>query len=99
MSIESPRLPRGRPSGIARTVYDTELKLFCEQIVKIKSRLDFEVSSRGWCYIWKSTDLVRATSILLRPLSPSAADAVFSRWTSWRRTARVRKTHGSEAAP
>jgi hypothetical protein len=51
MSIELPRLPRGRPSGTARTAYDTELKAFCDRIIEIKSRLDFEVSSRGWCYI------------------------------------------------
>jgi hypothetical protein len=38
MSIELPRLPRGRPSGTARTAYDTELKAFCERIVEIKSK-------------------------------------------------------------
>jgi hypothetical protein len=51
MSLELPRLPRGRPSSTARTAYDTALKVFCERIVEIKSRLDFDVSSRGWCYI------------------------------------------------
>ena len=49
--ISLPRLPRGRPSELARTAHDVELNEFCDQILKINSRLDFQVSSRGWCYI------------------------------------------------
>jgi hypothetical protein len=49
--IALPRLPRGRPSGSARTAYDGELREFCDRILEINSRLDFQVSSRGWCYI------------------------------------------------
>jgi hypothetical protein len=49
--IALPRLPRGRPSGTARTAYGAELREFCDLILEINSRLDFQVSSRGWCYI------------------------------------------------
>src|SRR5262245_35673055 len=45
-----PRLPRGRPSSSALAAYDAELQRFCGLILKINSRLDFRVSSRGWCY-------------------------------------------------
>ena len=50
-AIAIPRLPRGRPSGTSRTAYDADLGAFCDRIPEIKSRLDFQVSSRGWCYI------------------------------------------------
>lgn len=49
--IALPRLPRGRPSSAALAAHGAELERFCEQILKIDSRLDFRVSSRGWCYI------------------------------------------------
>jgi hypothetical protein len=49
--IALPQLPRGRPSGTARTTYHDELRVFCDQILEINSRLDFQVSSRGWGYI------------------------------------------------
>jgi hypothetical protein len=46
-----PRRPRGRPNGAAERAYKAQLLAFCEGIVKIRSRLDFEVGSRGWCYL------------------------------------------------
>lgn len=49
--ISLPRLPRGRPSSSAQAAYGTELERFCEQILEVRSRLDFQVSSRGWAYI------------------------------------------------
>jgi hypothetical protein len=49
--ITLPQLPRGRPSSTAKTAYDAELRAFCDRIQEINSRLDFQVSSRGWCYI------------------------------------------------
>jgi hypothetical protein len=59
VSIALPCLPRGRPSSSARTTYDAELEVFCERILEIKSRLDFEVSSRGWCYILEEHGLAK----------------------------------------
>jgi hypothetical protein len=49
--MKLPSLPRGRPSSSALSMYDAELEAFCTQILEINSRLDFPVSSRGWCYI------------------------------------------------
>jgi len=46
-----PHLPRGRPSNSALESYDAELQRFCGLIREINSRLDFKVSSRGWCYL------------------------------------------------
>src|SRR5262249_39392400 len=45
-----PRLRRGRPSSSALAAYDAELQRFCGLIHEINSRLDFRISSRGWCY-------------------------------------------------
>jgi hypothetical protein len=42
---------RGRPSAEARAQYERDLAAFCKAILQIKSTLDFDVSSRGWCYI------------------------------------------------
>jgi len=46
-----PRRGRGRPSEAANGKYDREVAAFCAAVLEIKSRLDFKVSSRGWCYI------------------------------------------------
>lgn len=51
MSMILPSLPRGRPSPSARAAYDQDLREFRDLILEIKSTLDFQVSSRGWCYI------------------------------------------------
>jgi hypothetical protein len=45
-----PRLPRGRPTSSTLAAYDDELQRFCSLILEINSRLEFRVSSRGWCY-------------------------------------------------
>src|SRR5262249_60044056 len=49
--ITLPSLPRGRPKGTARIAYDAAVLGFCDGILKIRSTVDFQVSSRGWCYI------------------------------------------------
>jgi hypothetical protein len=46
-----PSRPRGRPTPERTAVFQTELKVFCDRIQEIVSRLDFRVSSRGWAYI------------------------------------------------
>jgi hypothetical protein len=46
-----PRRPRGRMNVAAEAAYQAELHAFCTRILEINSRLDFKVSSRGWCYL------------------------------------------------
>lgn len=46
-----PRRNKGRQSASAIAIYSAQLEAFCAAILEIKSRLDFEVSSRGWAYI------------------------------------------------
>lgn len=52
-----PRRGRGRPSAAAAAAYQAELKRFATIILKIASRLDFKVSSRGWCYLLEDSGL------------------------------------------
>jgi hypothetical protein len=58
-TIKLPALPRGRPSSSTTAAYDTELQVFCDLILEINSRLDFRVSSRGWCYILEEHGLLK----------------------------------------
>jgi len=46
-----PKRGKGRMSVEAQAAYAESLDEFCGDILEIKSRLDFDVSSRGWCYI------------------------------------------------
>ena len=49
--FEVPRRKRGRQSAAGNAIYEATLARFCEEILKLRSTLDFDVSSRGWCYI------------------------------------------------
>lgn len=49
--IHIPRNKRGRPTQDSLDVYHDELLEFALVIKYINSRLDFQVSARGWCYI------------------------------------------------
>jgi hypothetical protein len=51
MSLVLPRRRRGRPTQSEQARYAADLDAFCTAILEIRSRLDFEVSSRGWCYV------------------------------------------------
>jgi len=46
-----PKLGKGKPSQTQRELYDAGIQTFCNEIMKIRSRLDFNIGSRGWCYI------------------------------------------------
>src|SRR5262249_41179549 len=46
-----PRLSKGRPTATTKARYDQEVQEFCDLILKIRSRLDFEVGTRGWGYL------------------------------------------------
>lgn len=51
IDIKLPTLKRGRRSEHDKQIFNNELEAFCQEIKKINSRLDFPVSSRGWCYL------------------------------------------------
>jgi hypothetical protein len=50
-TIRLPTATRGRRSAAAQARYDGEVRAFCRALVELDSRLDFRVSTRGWCYI------------------------------------------------
>ena len=51
MEIKLPHRNRGKQSDEAKDRYYNDLVNFAETIKEINSRLDFKVSSRGWCYL------------------------------------------------
>ena len=51
MKIALPNPGRGRRSAEAELKHQRQIEEFCGAILEINSRLDFRVSSRGWCYI------------------------------------------------
>jgi hypothetical protein len=46
-----PKRGRGRQSAAAEAAYRSQVEEFCARILQIRSSMDFEVGSRGWCYI------------------------------------------------
>jgi hypothetical protein len=52
-----PRRGRGRLSTAAQAAYDVRLQQFCALILQIRSRMDFAVGSRDWCYLLESEGL------------------------------------------
>jgi hypothetical protein len=46
-----PKRRRGRQSPEDEKAYRQKVKAFCKLILQIRSRLDFDVGSRGWCYL------------------------------------------------
>jgi len=58
-AINLPRRGRGRQSAAALERYEAELAAFCRAIVEIRSRLDFQVSARGWSYILEEHGLAK----------------------------------------
>jgi hypothetical protein len=55
-----PKRSKGRPSKQSDKLNAAATKTFCRQIVKFKSRLDFDVSARGWCYILEEYGLLKS---------------------------------------
>ena len=51
LPVKLPHRGRGRQSAESEAVYKQSLTRFCTAIIEIRSRLDFQVSARGWCYI------------------------------------------------
>jgi hypothetical protein len=55
------RLPkgiRGTLSREAKAELEAEIENFCQYILQIKSRLDFDVSARGWAYILEQDGII-----------------------------------------
>ena len=50
---------RGGQSVRAREVYEAQVNEFCAGILQIRSDLDFDVSSRGWCYLLEEHGLTK----------------------------------------
>ena len=46
-----PRRSKGRQSRDLQAVYDQQVDSLVQQLLEIQSRLDFEVGTRGWCYL------------------------------------------------
>jgi hypothetical protein len=46
-----PRRMVGRPTPVKERAYQTALVAWCATFEEIKATLDFDVSSRGWCYL------------------------------------------------
>jgi hypothetical protein len=45
------RVGRGRVSSERRAEYDASVEAWCQRLLEIKPRLDFDPGARGWCYI------------------------------------------------
>ena len=54
-----PKRTRGRPTPAAQAEYEIALAAWCEGIQEIRSSLDFDVSSRGWCYVLEEHGLTK----------------------------------------
>jgi hypothetical protein len=46
-----PRLPPHRPSAAIKAAHREKVAAFCAKILEVRSRLDFDVGSRGWAYV------------------------------------------------
>jgi len=55
-----PHRKRGRQSKAAIEEYERDLMSFCNEIIQINSTLDFNVSSRGWCYVLEDHGLLKS---------------------------------------
>lgn len=49
--INLPTVKMGRRTADAERLYQQEVELFCQGVKEVNSSLDFQVSSRGWCYL------------------------------------------------
>lgn len=58
-----PRRCRGRQTASARAAYQEERAAFCRTILQIRSTLDFEVSARGWAYIFENRRVITKEEI------------------------------------
>lgn len=57
-TLALPRRQRGRPTAAKATDHVAGLQAFADVILQIQSRLDFRVSSRGWCYLLEQAGMI-----------------------------------------
>jgi hypothetical protein len=53
-----PRLPAHRPNAATKMAYQDKVVAFCTTLLEVKSRLDFDVGSRGWVYVLEGDRLI-----------------------------------------
>jgi hypothetical protein len=53
-----PKLPPHRPSAAVKAVYQDKVEAFCTKLQEVRSRLDFDVGSRGWAYVLEGDRLI-----------------------------------------
>jgi hypothetical protein len=63
MSSLLPKLPPHRPSAAVKAAYQDKVAEFCATILEVRSRLDFDVGSRGWAYILEGERFINKDEI------------------------------------
>lgn len=53
-----PKLPAHRPNAATKAAYQGKVAAFCATLLEVRSRLDFDVGSRGWAYILEGDRLI-----------------------------------------
>jgi len=56
--IPLPTRGRGRQTRDQQSLHDQQVNVFVQQLLKIRSRLDFEVGTRGWCYLLENEGVI-----------------------------------------
>jgi hypothetical protein len=56
LSLPEP-VGRGRVSSERQAAYNARLKAWCERLLDLKPRIDFDPGARGWCYIMEEHGL------------------------------------------
>jgi hypothetical protein len=59
LGLELPRRRRGRQTSESEAEYQARRTAFCRLIRQIRSTMDFDVGSRGWCYILEQHGLTK----------------------------------------
>ena len=63
-----PKRAAGRHSDQEKERYSAEIAAFCAGIVRIRSTIDFEVSSRGWCYLLEAHGVTKGEFAAIQEL-------------------------------
>jgi hypothetical protein len=63
LKLVFPKRGRGRPGNGAESIYQEQRRAFCEAVLEIRSTLDFDVSSRGWAYIFENRNIITKAEI------------------------------------
>ena len=58
-----PKLPPHRPNAAIKAAYQEKVVAFCATLLEVKSRLDFDVGSRGWAYVLEGDRLINKDEI------------------------------------